>query len=131
MYRRLVECNRAGLVSFKEVITFNLDEYFGISDKSRQSYRHYMDREFFDQTDIQKCNTHLPRCSAGENPILVGTDYESRIKQVGGIDLQVLGIGQNGHIGFNEPTSSIGSRTRIKTLTKNLTLIPSRYDYIN
>ncbi len=76
-----------------------------------------MQTHLFNQIDIDPQNTHLPACSDGQNPRLVGQDYEQRIAAAGGIDLQILGIGSNGHIGFNEPTSSLASRTRLKTLT--------------
>jgi len=77
-----------------------------------------MNREFFDRIDIDTRNTFLPCCSEDENPRLVGPRYEQKIREAGGIDLQVMGIGYNGHIGFNEPSSSLRSRTRVKTLTK-------------
>jgi len=117
MYRRLVARYRSGAISFRETRSFNLDEYLGIGPDNPNSYRAFMDREFFDHVDIRKDNTHLPACQAGENPGQVGPRYETLIRQAGGIDLQVLGIGQNGHIGFNEPSSSLRSRTRVKTLT--------------
>jgi len=77
-----------------------------------------MNREFFDRIDIVKTNTFLPSCEQGQNPRLVGPQYEAKILKAGGIDLQMMGIGVNGHIGFNEPSSSLRSRTRVKTLTK-------------
>ena len=118
MYRRLVELHRSGKLSFSNAMSFNLDEYLGIEAGNPQSYRSYMDREFFDHIDIHKANTHVPGCVLDENPGLVGPRYESMIRDAGGIDLQVLGIGHNGHIGFNEPSSSLASRTRVKTLTR-------------
>lgn len=118
LYRCLIARHRAGAVSFGRVTTFNLDEYPGIEADDPGSYRSYMEREFFGQVDIDPDNTHIPGCAKGENPRQVGPRYEERIRQAGGIDLQVLGIGQNGHIGFNEPGSSLASRTRIKTLTR-------------
>lgn len=117
MYRRLAGMFKAGQLSFRKTTSFNLDEYLGILPDNPQSYRAFMDREFFDQVDIDKHRTHLPACGAGENPRLIGARYEAMIRAAGGIDLQVLGIGKNGHVGFNEPGSSLGSRTRIKTLT--------------
>jgi glucosamine-6-phosphate deaminase len=77
-----------------------------------------MQRELFEHIDIDTGNTYLPECAVDENPLDVGPRYEQKIHAAGGIDLQVLGIGQNGHIGFNEPSSSLRSRTRIKTLTR-------------
>lgn len=127
MYKKLVADCRQGLVTFAEVKTFNLDEYVGLSADDPQSYRCYMDRELFDHVDIDQNNTKLPVCEPGANPVSVGPRYESAIRAAGGIDLQVLGIGQNGHIGFNEPTSSLNSRTRVKTLTRETLQRNSQY----
>ena len=118
LYRKLVESCRAGAISFKRATAFNLDEYLGVTPDNPQSYRAYMRRELFDHVDIDPGRTFLPECGAGQNPVLVGPDYEKKIAAAGGIDLQVLGIGVNGHIGFNEPSSSLKSRTRVKTLTR-------------
>lgn len=117
MYRRLVADFRQGLMSFAGVTTFNLDEYVGLRADNPQSYTSYMNRELFDHIDIDRNRIHLPQCEPGIDPTTVGPRYEASIRAAGGIDLQVLGIGQNGHIGFNEPGSSLGSRTRVKTLT--------------
>jgi len=118
LYRCLVRQHLAGKLSFKQTTSFNLDEYLGVAVENSQSYRAYMDREFFDRIDIDKGKTNLPFCTDGENPRLVGPLYEQKICDAGGIDLQLMGIGANGHIGFNEPSSSLCSRTRVKTLTK-------------
>jgi glucosamine-6-phosphate deaminase len=118
LYGKLVDKHLAGDVSFKEARSFNLDEYLGIAASNPQSYRTYMDQKLFDRVDINKQNTYLPSCAEGENPILVGPRYEKEIRDAGGIDLQIMGIGGNGHIGFNEPSSSLNSRTRVKTLTR-------------
>ena len=118
MYRHLIALHRRQQLSFRRVTTFNLDEYIGIGADSSQSYRAFMNRELFDALDIDTANTHLPSCEPGENPRQVGAAYEQAIAAAGGIDLQILGIGSNGHIGFNEPTSSLSSRTRVKTLTQ-------------
>jgi len=118
LYRKLVDKHRSGGVSFRQATTFNLDEYLGVTTDNPQSYRAYMQRELFDHVDIDPDRTFLPTCAAGQNPVLVGPDYEKKITAAGGIDLQVLGIGVNGHIGFNEPSSSLNSRTRVKTLTR-------------
>lgn len=126
LYQQLVASYRAGEVSFKDAVTFNLDEYLGISPESRQSYRSFMNTHLFDQIDIDVTNTHLPACSYEENPREVGADYEQKIWKASGIDLQILGIGVNGHIGFNEPTSSLASRTRVKTLTERTVTDNSR-----
>jgi glucosamine-6-phosphate deaminase len=118
LYRKLVEMHKSGDLSFKRTTSFNLDEYLGVTPGNPQSYRAYMKREFFDHIDIDQRQAFLPECEEGQNPLLVGPRYEQRIVDAGGIDLQILGIGGNGHIGFNEPSSSLNSRTRVKTLTR-------------
>ena len=118
LYKQLVKKHQADELSFANTTSFNLDEYLGIDENNAQSYRHFMNQNLFDHVDIDKSKTFLPTCNQGENPRVQGLAYEEKIKQAGGIDLQILGIGANGHIGFNEPTSSLGSRTRIKTLTQ-------------
>jgi len=121
LYDELVSRFRAGLFSFKHTKTFNLDEYIGISETHEQSYRVFMNRHLFDLVDIDPANTRVP-IAASLNPDVLARNaqaYESEITWSGGIDLQILGIGINGHIGFNEPTSSFSSRTRIKTLSKS------------
>lgn len=118
LYGKLVEKHLAGDISFKQASSFNLDEYLGITATNPQSYRAYMNRVLFDRVDINKGNTFLPSCAEDENPIPVGPRYEQKIRDAGGIDLQIMGVGGNGHIGFNEPSSSLNSRTRVKTLTR-------------
>lgn len=116
LYRELAARVRAGRVSFRDVTTFNLDEYLGLDGTHPQSYRAYMDREFFAHVDIDIGRTHVPAGDAG-NARRAAAGYDRRIAEAGGIDLQLLGIGRNGHIGFNEPYSSLSSRTRVKTLS--------------
>lgn len=118
LYQALVQQYKQGKTSFANVTTFNLDEYHSINEDNPQSYRSFMQDNIFNHVDIEKANTFLPTCSRDQNPRVQGLAYEEKIKQAGGIDLQILGIGANGHIGFNEPTSSLTSRTRIKTLTQ-------------
>lgn len=116
LYARLSKkINLAGL-NLDTVRTFNLDEYIGLSPTHSGSYRSYMEKHFFSQVSIKTQNTFLPRGDAldVEQECL---DYEKLIKKAGGIDLQLLGLGQIGHIGFNEPLSSLASRTRAKSLT--------------
>lgn len=127
MYRQIALICKASSLSFRDVTTFNLDEYLGVQPEDVQSYRSTMQRELFDHIDINPANTYLPECAADENPLEVGPRYEATILEKGGIDLQVLGIGQNGHIGFNEPSSSLNSRTRIKTLTRETIESNRRY----
>ena len=103
-------------VSFKGCTTFNLDEYIGISADNANSYRHYMDKHFFSKLDIDLAKTHVPDGTALDLKE-AAHQYEELIEKSGGIDVQLLGIGEAGHIGFNEPLSSIMSRTRAKSLT--------------
>ncbi|MBN7795057.1 glucosamine-6-phosphate deaminase [Parahaliea mediterranea] len=117
LYRELIARHRAGLLGFGEVRSFNLDEYLDLPATHPQSYRQFMQREFFDHIDIAPGNTRVPAGDAAD-PIAACEDYERAIVDAGGIDIQLLGIGRNGHIGFNEPTSCLASRTRVKTLTR-------------
>ena len=117
LYRELIASNQQGEVSFAGVRTFNLDEYMDLAPEHPQSYRQFMNREFFDHIDIKPGNTQVPPGDA-ENPLIACQEYEDAIRSAGGIDIQLLGIGRNGHIGFNEPTSCLSSRTRVKTLTR-------------
>lgn len=116
LYQALIRHYRAGEVSFARARTFNLDEYLGLAGDHPQSYRHFMHTELFDRLDIDPANTHLPDGGTAD-PLAACEVYEAAIEAAGGIDLQLLGIGRNGHIGFNEPSSSLASRTRVKTLT--------------
>ncbi len=116
-YRKLIEFHKQGL-SFRDVTTFNLDEYIGLRPDHPQSYRYFMDEELFRHINIDPARTHVPPGTA-ENPRQACRDYETSIETAGGIDLQVLGLGSNGHIGFNEPTGSLNSRTWIKILSEN------------
>src|SRR5690606_18758146 len=117
LYRELIARNRSGELSFRQVTSFNLDEYLGLAEDHPQSYRQFMNSQLFGQVDIDLANTHVPPGNAAD-PHRACKEYEHAINQAGGIDLQLLGIGRNGHIGFNEPSSSLASRTRIKTLTR-------------
>ncbi|MFY0664782.1 MAG: glucosamine-6-phosphate deaminase [Natronospirillum sp.] len=115
-YKVLINLVRQGALSFQKVRTFNLDEYLGIPATHPQSYRHFMNEELFDHIDIDLFHTQVPD-GMSKDPSQACAQYEAAIQQAGGIDLQLLGLGRNGHIGFNEPSSSLASRTRIKTLT--------------
>lgn len=126
LYRELVRRNQSGKVSFKGVTTFNLDEYVGLPPDHPQSYRYFMNEQLFNHVDIDKTRTFVPDGMLA-NPMDAGPAYEKRISAAGGIDLQILGIGTNGHIAFNEPTSSLCSRTRVKTLTKRTVDDNSRF----
>ena len=116
-YRKLIEANRNNVVSFAEVVSFNLDEYLGLSGDHPQSFRRFMNENFFNHIDIDLNNTFVPEGDT-ENPFATCREYDRLVTQKGGIDLQLLGIGRNGHIGFNEPSSGLNSRTRVKTLTR-------------
>lgn len=118
LYAQLRHIYDEGLVSFQEVTTFNLDEYVGLSAEHPASYHAYMRSVLFDHVDIDLAKTNLP---CGDAPVLdaEADRYEAAIEFAGGIDLQLVGIGRNGHVGFNEPTSSLASLTRVKTLTRS------------
>lgn len=118
LYDELARAYEKGIVSFKDVTTFNLDEYIGLERDHPQSYRYFMQRHLFDCINLPEASAQFPEQQDELEVHEIGPDYEKRICDAGGIDLQVLGLGANGHIGFNEPTSSLGSRTRIKTLTR-------------
>lgn len=115
VYARLVELNREEALDFSRCRTFNLDEYVGLPENHPNSYRHYMNHHLFGKVNIELRNTHLPNGMA-EDLAAECENYERLIKQVGGIDLQLLGIGRSGHIGFNEPLSAFNSRTRVESL---------------
>lgn len=117
LYKELIRMNKEEGLNFSRVITFNLDEYYGLSPDHDQSYSYFMWENLFKHVNIKKANVHIPDGMAKDVEKFC-EKYERMIKDAGGIDLQVLGIGGDGHIGFNEPTSSLGSRTRLKTLTE-------------
>ena len=117
LYKELVRLHKEEGLDFSQVTTFNLDEYVGLSHSHDQSYHYFMTENLFKHINIPVQNIHVPSGTA-LNHLAFCQWYESRIKECGGIDLQVLGIGSDGHIAFNEPGSSLGSRTRIKTLAK-------------
>ncbi|MBS1254534.1 MAG: Glucosamine-6-phosphate deaminase 1 [Deltaproteobacteria bacterium] len=117
MYKELIKMNHAGELSLQNCTTFNLDEYGGLPPEDKRSYHYYMMSNLFDKIDINKDNVHLPQGNANDLREAC-REYEKQIKDAGGIDLQVLGIGANGHIGFNEPTGSFASRTWVKILSE-------------
>lgn len=116
LYRRLIELHKAGKLSFANVVTFNMDEYVGLPEEHPESYHSFMWTNFFSHIDIRKDNVHILN---GNAPDLEEecARYEEAIKAAGGIDLFMGGIGPDGHVAFNEPGSSLTSRTRVKTLT--------------
>jgi glucosamine-6-phosphate deaminase len=115
-YAELVRMHRDEGLDFGQVTTFNLDEYVGLGSTHPQSYRYFMQKNLFDHIRIDPSRTHVPDGRALDFDAHC-RQYEQRIKDAGGIDLQLLGVGSDGHIAFNEPGSSLGSRTRLKTLT--------------
>ena len=126
MYARLIELNKAGKVSFRHVITFNMDEYIGIPRDHEQSYHTFMWTNFFNHIDIPVENVNILDGNAADMEAECRR-YEDKIKAVGGIELFVGGIGPDGHIAFNEPGSSLSSRTRVKTLTTDTIIANSRF----
>lgn len=116
VYGILVEMHRNEGLAFSQVTTFNLDEYIGLTPDDEHSYRHYMNAHLFEHVNIDPRNTHLPNGMAKDIDAECAA-YEERIRAHGEIDLQLLGIGRSGHIGFNEPLSAMFSRTRTKALT--------------
>jgi glucosamine-6-phosphate deaminase len=131
LYAELVKMHREEKLSFKNVITFNLDEYYPISNDALQSYHRFMRVNLFNHIDIDPKNTHIPNGGIKKEDIKEHCrHYEKMIQDAGGIDLQILGIGNNGHIGFNEPGSSIYSKTRLITLD-NSTRLANSYEFAN
>lgn len=114
-YRELIRLHHEGALDFSSVTTFNLDEYLGLPPQHPQSFHAFMFENLFDHINVERSRIHLPDGMA-EDPLQACQVYERQITEAGGIDLQLLGIGTDGHIAFNEPGSSLASRTRIKTL---------------
>ena len=125
-YRELIRLNKEGKVSFKHVVTFNMDEYVGIPEDHPESYHAFMWKNFFDAIDIPRENVNI---LDGNAPDLAAecARYEKKMKDLGGISLFMGGVGPDGHIAFNEPGSSLTSRTRVKTLTYDTILANSRF----
>lgn len=117
LYRELIRMHQEGNLDFSQVTTFNLDEYVGLPNTHPQSYHYFMRENLFKNVNIPRQNTYIPSGTT-DNYEAFCRWYEQRIEECGGIDLQILGIGSDGHIAFNEPGSSLGSRTRIKTLAR-------------
>ncbi|QPG94425.1 Glucosamine-6-phosphate isomerase 1 [Epichloe festucae Fl1] len=126
VYKILVEKYKAGEISFENVVTFNMDEYVGIPRDHAESYHSFMWRNFFSHVNVHPSNVHILNGNA-PNLDAECVAYEDAIKAVGGIDLFLAGIGEDGHIAFNEPGSSLASRTRVKTLAYDTILANSRF----
>ncbi len=116
-YGELIRLHQQEQLDFSQVVTFNLDEYVGLGPDHPQSYRYFMQQSLFDDINVKPENTFVPDGLAAHFEQYCER-YEQQIRDVGGIDLQILGIGTDGHIAFNEPGSSLGSRTRLKSLTR-------------
>ena len=126
LYGELIRMHREEGLDFSAVTTFNLDEYVGLEPEHEQSYHSFMWQNLFSQININPDKIHIPDGMTADVPATCAA-YEQAILDAGGIDLQVLGIGSDGHIGFNEPTSSFASRTRIKTLTQETVADNARF----
>lgn len=126
MYRELIRLNQQGVVSFKNVVTFNMDEYIGLPKDHPESYHSFMWNNFFKHIDIKEENVNILNGNA-EDLDEECVRYEAKIKAMGGIDLFLGGIGPDGHIAFNEPGSALTSRTRRKTLTTDTIIANSRF----
>ncbi|MEC1635153.1 glucosamine-6-phosphate deaminase [Bacillus mojavensis] len=126
LYKQLISDYQAGVIDFSKVITFNLDEYAGLSPSHPQSYNNFMHEHLFQHINVQPDHIHIPQ---GDNPQLEAECkvYEELIRQAGGIDVQILGIGSNGHIGFNEPGSDFEERTRIVRLSESTVQANARF----
>lgn len=126
MYKNLIKDHLENGTSYSSITTFNLDEYLGLDGEHPNSYRYFMNEQLFNHINIPKFSTHVPRGNAetGQEECHL---YEQMIKENGGIDLQVLGIGSNGHIGFNEPGTSFQSRTHLVELTPSTREANARY----
>lgn len=126
LYAELVRMHREEGLDFSKVVTFNLDEYLGLPPSHKQSYHYFMDQHLFRKVNISPSNVHVPHGHT-QHVLEFCEWYEQAIANAGGIDLQLLGIGADGHIAFNEPGSSLGSRTRLKTLTEQTIKDNSRF----
>lgn len=125
VYKLLIEDHLKNKTSYKSVTAFNLDEYEGLDGSSKQSYRFFMDKYLFSQLDIDKSNTHVP---SGMGDLEDGCrKYDEMIKKIGGIDIQLIGIGRNGHIAFNEPGTPFDCRTHIAHLSEETIDANSKY----
>lgn len=118
VYARLIEMHRKGLVSFSKATSFNLDEYIGLPVNHPQSYRSFMNEQLFNHIDINPDQTHIPNGNAADMEAEC-LAYDKKLDEYGPVDLQILGIGSNGHIGFNEPDASLNSKTHVVELLED------------
>ena len=125
IYRKLIEANNRGEITFKQVHTVNLDEYCDLDGTNKESYRYFMDHNLFDGIDIDKKNTYVPKGTGDHDKNIAG--LETKISEGGCIDLQLLGIGNNGHIGFNEASDTLHTGAHIEKLTQSTIDANSRF----
>lgn len=125
-YRELINLNREGKVSFRNVITFNMDEYMDLPEEHPESYHSFMWNNFFSHIDINPDNVNILNGNAPD-PEAECREYEEKIVKAGGIDLFLGGVGENGHLAFNEPYTSLNSRTHVQTLTYDTRIVNSRF----
>ncbi|MCQ2770722.1 MAG: glucosamine-6-phosphate deaminase [Clostridia bacterium] len=131
MYKCLIEDYKAGVISFKNIKTINLDEYYPIDPTHNQSYRYFMNENLFDHVDICKSNTYVPDGLAKDVDKFCD-EYEALYDKLGGADIQILGIGRNGHIGFNEPSNELIDKTHLTDLKEDTIKANARFfDSIN
>lgn len=126
LYAKLIEAHKNAGLDFSKVVTFNLDEYVGLGPDHEQSYRYFMNDKLFNHVNVKPENTHVPD-GLSDHLLASCAAYDKMIRQAGGIDLQVLGIGRDGHIAFNEPGTSLGSRTHVTGLTRETIEDNARY----
>lgn len=126
LYEELARMNKAGAVDFAKVRSVNLDEYAGLAPDHDQSYRYFMDKNLFDHINIDKANTHVPDGLA-KDPVSECARYDALIDGLGGIGLQLLGIGPNGHVGFNEPSDVFSNHTQYEKLTDSTIAANARF----
>lgn len=125
-YQELIRRYEAGLIDFSQVVTFNLDEYYGLNSDHPQSYHSFMREQLFNHINVKDENIHIPT-GTPEDVVQYCHMYEQKIEDVGGIDLQILGIGRNGHIGFNEPSTELQADTHLVRLTPETIEANSRF----
>jgi len=126
MYKQLIDLYKTGKISFEHVVTFNMDEYIGLKANHPQSYHHFMFENFFNHINILKKNIHILD-GMTKNYEKECASYEASMKMYGGVNLFIGGVGEDGHIAFNEPFSSLASRTRVKTLTESTIKANARF----
>ncbi|RMF69006.1 MAG: glucosamine-6-phosphate deaminase, partial [Cyanobacteria bacterium J069] len=126
LYARLIELHQQGKISFQNVVTFNMDEYVGLPPNHPQSYHAYMFQNFFDHIDLSPQNIHIPNGSAPDLAAECAA-YEAKIKSFGGVELFIGGVGEDGHIAFNEPGSSLASRTHLQILSDRTRQVNARF----